>query len=92
MKFEWDLTKAEANRLKHGVTFDEARTVFLDAHADFVPDPQHSDDEERFRVTGFSERNRLMAVIFTERDEAIRIISARKATAAEKAAYHEDFR
>ena len=90
--FEWDDAKAEVNSRKHGVTFDEAKTVFLDASADIVPDSQHSDDEERFRVTGFSERERLLAVIFTERHETIRIVSARKATASEKAAYDENFR
>ena len=89
-EFEWDDAKAEVNSRKHGVTFDEAKTVFLDAYADIVPDSQHSDDEERFRVTGFSERERLLAVIFTERHETIRIISARELLGSERKAYEEE--
>ena len=64
--------------------------MWCDPNARFEDDPAHSDDEDRFKAVGFSDRNRLLAVAFTKRDDAIRIISTRKATAAEEAFYAED--
>ena len=91
-EFQWDPAKDDLNRRKHRVTFEEATTVFNDPQADIAPDLFHSADEERYRVIGYSERNRLLTVIFTERHETIRIISARKATGPEQTAYFEDLR
>jgi len=62
MKFDWDSKKAEANRRKHGVSFDEAATVFLDPHAVSGPDPDHSAEEERYITFGCSKLGRLLAV------------------------------
>ncbi|MCL2647439.1 MAG: BrnT family toxin [Phycisphaerales bacterium] len=89
-EFQWDPAKDDLNRRKHRVTFEEATTVFNDPQADIAPDLFHSADEERYRVIGYSQRNRLLTVIFTERHETIKIISARKVTGPEQAAYFED--
>ncbi len=89
MKFEWDTKKAEANRSKHGVAFDEAQTVFNDPlYVDFY-DPDHSDDEDRYIIIGESELGRLLIVSYVERGELIRIISAREVTLKEREAYEE---
>ncbi|GIK58012.1 MAG: hypothetical protein BroJett015_36750 [Chloroflexota bacterium] len=89
MKFEWDTKKAEANRSKHGVAFDEAQTVFDDPlYVDFY-DPDHSDDEDRYIIIGESELGRLLFVSYVERGELIRIISAREVTLKEREAYEE---
>jgi uncharacterized protein len=89
MQFEWDSEKATANLSKHGVSFDEARTVFDDPlHVDFC-DPNHSDDEHRFIIIGQSESGRLLMVSYTERDDTIRMISSRELTQAEQKAYEE---
>ena len=87
--FRWDETKAEANAHKHGVSFDEAQTVFLDDWAVVFPDPDHSGREERSLIVGTSFSSRLLVVSFTERDDTIRLISARKATRAERKNYEE---
>ena len=90
MKFEWDEEKAKANVSKHGVSFDEAKTVFDDPlYVDFF-DPDHSDDEERYIIVGHSERNRLLVVSYTERGRRTRLISAREATRQEQDAYEEE--
>jgi uncharacterized DUF497 family protein len=80
-RFEWDERKDAANRRKHGVSFDEARTAFLDDNARVIPDPDHSEDEERFVLLGLSISLRVLLVCHCYRrdDEVIRIISARKA-------------
>lgn len=80
-EFEWDETKNRANKRKYGISFEEARTAFLDENARIIPDPEHSDDEERFVLLGLSISTRLLVVCHCYRhaDEAIRIISARKA-------------
>jgi uncharacterized DUF497 family protein len=79
-RFEWDERKDAANRRKHGVSFDEARTAFLDDNARVIPDPDHSEDEERFVLLGLSISLRVLLVCHCyRRDEVIRIISARKA-------------
>jgi uncharacterized protein len=87
--FEWDAAKARADIRKHGVSFEEARTVFGDPMGRIVDDPRHSSDERRYALLGLSEKQRLLAVMFTERDDAIRIISARRATRREKIEYEE---
>lgn len=92
LRFEWDPAKAAKNRRKHGVSFDEARTVWSDPNAQFRDDTAHSDIEDRGKVVGFSERNRLLAVIFTAREYGIRLIHAHKASAAEEASYAEGLR
>ncbi len=84
MGCEWDDDKAEANERKHGVTFAEAGTAFHDPHAAIFADDTHSDDEEREILIGYSDRNRLLIVSFTERPPNVRIISARVATPHER--------
>lgn len=89
LHFEWDDRKAAANAKKHGVSFEEARTVFVDEHAKLIDDPDHSEDEERFVLLGLSSTLRLLLVCHCYRSEGnvIRIISARKASANEAKAY-----
>lgn len=89
MIYEWDGEKARANRRKHGVSFDEATTVFEDRLGRIVDDPRHSIEEDRYVLLGLSRRDRLFAVMFTERGETIRIISARRATRQERRDYEE---
>jgi len=89
MTFEWDSAKASANVRKHGVSFAEALTVFKDPLGRVVPDSRHSVAEERFALLGVSERGRLLAVMFTEHDDRIRLFSARRATKSERRAYEE---
>jgi uncharacterized DUF497 family protein len=84
LQFEWDSGKAKRNRTKHGVTFEEASTVFADPLARTIHDPQHSDEEDRYVILGESNRMRLLVVCFTDREEKIRIISARLATRRER--------
>ena len=81
MHFEWNQNKAEVNKDKHqGVTFDEAMSCFFDPDQLAFYDPDHSDDEDREILIGHSDQGRLLTVCYTLRDNAIRIISARKAT------------
>ena len=89
LRFEWDERKAAANAKKHGVSFDEARSVFFDEDAQLIDDPDHSEDEERFVLLGLSGSLRLLLVCHCYRTagSAIRIISARKATAGESKSY-----
>ena len=89
LRFEWDPAKAAANLAKHGVSFDEAATAFGDPLGRVVPDPRHSVGEERLALLALSARERLLAVMFTERGEVIRIISARLATRHERRDYEE---
>ena len=88
--FEWDPEKALGNEQKHGVTFDEASSVFADTLSLTIHDPLHSEDEEWFIIIGVSCRNRMLTVVHTEREENIRIISARKATKKEIFYYEND--
>ena len=89
MKFEWDNEKARANLEKHGVSFDEATEVFDDPNALAGEDAEHSYDEARFFIIGYSTR-RLLFVVFAERHgDVIRIISARPPTPAERKLYEE---
>ena len=89
LQFEWDEAKANANLKKHGVGFAEAKSVFLDDHAKLIPDPDHSIDEERFVLLGYSSILKLLVVCHCYRAEGrvIRIISARKATRQETQIY-----
>ncbi len=89
MRFAWDDAKALANRKKHAVSFEEARTAFEDCNALRIYDPDHSADEDRFVLLGLSSLLRLLVVChcYRENEELIRIISARKATRNEAAAY-----
>ena len=89
MEFEWNKGKAEANLAKHGVSFEEAKTVFDDPlFIDFY-DPDHSEDEDRYIIVGQSQQHRLLIVSYTERQNIVRLISAREATRTEKDAYEE---
>lgn len=90
MDFGWDPRKAAINLRKHGVSFTEAGTVFGDELAITVPDPDHSDDEDRFITIGWSSRRRLLMISHTDRGNRIRIISARELTRNERKAYEEE--
>lgn len=89
IQFEWDPAKASANLRKHGVAFEEAQTVFSDDWALMIDDPDHSEEEARFVLLGLSARPRILVVVHACRSgqNTIRIISARKATKAERAIY-----
>ena len=91
IRFEWDESKNRANVRKHGVPFELARTVFYDPDGRFLPDPDHSETEERFLMLGLASDQRLLLVAhcFCEADSIIRIISARKATKHETSQYVE---
>lgn len=89
LRFEWDERKNRSNRVKHGISFEEAETVFLDDNAVIIDDPDHSEDEARFLLLGFSLRLHVLVVCHCCRSdgEVIRIISARKADRSERATY-----
>lgn len=88
--FEWDEDKARSNEAKHGVSFDEGRTVFNDPFTITIPDPDHSEHEDRWIDIGFSSQGRLVVVWYTERDERIRLIGCRRATPAERRCYSDE--
>jgi uncharacterized DUF497 family protein len=90
LAFEWDSIKAATNLARHGVSFPEAATVFADPLSVSVADQRHSHGEARFAIFGVSDRGRLLAVLYTERAERFRIISAREATRRERGAYEAD--
>jgi uncharacterized protein len=89
LRFEWDARKASANFKKHGVSFEEARSVFVDERAKLIDDPDHSEDEDRFVLLGVSSTLRLLLVCHCYRSEGnvVRIISARKAIGKESKSY-----
>lgn len=89
MRCDWDATKARENVRKHGVSFDEAETVFGDDQALLSPDPDHSDNEDRFVLLGMSATLRVLTVVhcYQADETTIRLISARKATRSERAQY-----
>lgn len=91
IRFDWDSNKNLANVKKHKISFEEAKTVFFDENARVIPDPEHSESEERFIILGISHKLKLLIVVHTyrENDDVIRIISARKATKYESKYYHE---
>ncbi|MEG4972092.1 BrnT family toxin [Microcoleus sp. K4-B3] len=89
MKFEWDENKAAVNLSKHGISFEEAKTVFDDRlYVDFY-DPDHSDEEDRYIIVGESQQGNLLIVSYTERADFLRLISARKVTRVEREVYEE---
>ena len=88
-KFEWNAQKAASNLRKHGVSFDEAVSVFADALALTFTDTDHYESEDRSRTYGVSGKGRLLVVVHTERRENVRIISGRKATRYEKNIYEQ---
>ena len=90
MKFEWDSSKNNSNKNKHGISFEEAIEVFTDSNAIEIYDENHSENEDRYKVIGMLQ-NRLIVIslIFTERGETIRVISARKADKEEKDIYEQ---
>ncbi|MDX2052160.1 MAG: BrnT family toxin [Polyangiaceae bacterium] len=90
LRFEWDATKDTSNRRKHGVSFEEARTVFYDDHALLLDDPDHSEQEARFILLGMSSALRLLLVCHCYRgdERCIRIISARKSNRQEQRQYN----
>lgn len=89
--FEWDENKNHINKIKHKISFEEAKTVFLDDNALMIDDPEHSENEERFILLGMSCKANLLVVCHCMRqsDTVVRIISARKATGNEEAQYYE---
>ena len=91
ISFEWDKRKNALNKLKHGISFEEAQTVFYDYNAILFDDPDHSQEEERFLILGISAKEHLCIVSHCYRgnDNIIRLISARKATRSEQAVYTE---
>ena len=90
IKFEWDENKNEINKKKHKISFDEAITVFDDAEALVIDDPEHSQEEDRFIILGLSNKSNLLVVChcYRESDTVIRIISARKSTRNETKQYY----
>jgi uncharacterized protein len=89
IEFAWDRRKARSNLIKHGVSFEEAQTVFLDENARLIDDPDHSEDEERFVLLGYSflAHCQIVSHCYLETDSVIRLISARRATAQEEQIY-----
>lgn len=91
LAFDWDEGKNSSNQKKHGISFEEAETVFVDENALLIHDPDHSGEEDRFVLLGLSAKLRMLVVnhCYRKNDEVIRIISARKATRMERKQYRE---
>jgi uncharacterized DUF497 family protein len=89
MRFAWDEKKAASNISKHGISFEEAATVFGDPLSDTFPDPDHSLEEHRFVIIGSSESGKILVVAHTDDGELVRIISAREVTHEERKSYEE---
>ena len=89
LRFSWDPRKAASNLTKHGVSFEEASTVFSDVLSLTISDPDHSEDEDRWIILGQSHRRRLLAVVHTDDGETVRVISARFAEPRERRKYEE---
>jgi len=89
LRFQWDPRKSRANKAKHGVSFEEARSAFLDENARVIPDSEHSEEEERFILLGMSIGLRLLVVChcYRESEQVIRIVSARRADPSERRDY-----
>lgn len=94
LRFEWDERKALQNKRKHGVSFDEASTLFSDDYGLLIDDPDHSGEEDRFLLLGLSASQRALVVAhcYRKADDVIRIISARKATRKERDIYNRRWR
>ena len=92
LHFDWDHKKSTSNKKKHGISFEEAETVFNDPNARLISDPEHSNDEDRFVLLGLSEQLRILVVChcYRENDTEIRIISARRAKRKEIETYEEN--
>jgi uncharacterized DUF497 family protein len=91
LEFEWDDEKAASNLKKHGVSFEEAETVFDDPYARVIDDPDHSDDESRAILIGYAANNQMLFVSYAARGERIRFISARRATREERKTYEQTY-
>ncbi|MEE4355843.1 MAG: BrnT family toxin [Desulfococcaceae bacterium] len=91
LKFEWNPDKAEKNMEKHGVSFDEAATVFSDPLSMTYNDPDHSYNEERYIIIGLSSLGKLLFVSHAEKNDRIRIISARQLTRKERKQYEQQY-
>lgn len=89
-RFDWDPSKAESNLRKHGISFEEASTVFGDTFALLMQDVDHSVEEERYLLLGMSSRRHLLVVAFAERPPLTRLISARQPTRTERRSYEEE--
>ena len=91
MEFEWDPQKNKTNKHKHGISFEEAQSVFYDENGRYMADPEHHGDEERFLLLGMSSNPRILVVChcYRKADAAIRLISARRATKREQKSYWE---
>jgi uncharacterized DUF497 family protein len=89
LTFEWDSRKARSNLAKHGVAFEEASTIFGDSLSLTIPDPEHSRTERRYATMGRAFNGKLLVVVHTDRDDNIRIISARRASRRERKFYEE---
>jgi uncharacterized DUF497 family protein len=89
MRFVWDEKKAASNLIKHGLSFEQAGTVFGDPLSDTFPDADHSLEEQRFIIIGATESGRILVVAHTDDGELVRIISAREATREERESYEE---
>ena len=89
LQFEWNSKKAQSNKKMHGITFEEASTTFGDPLSITIHDPTHSTGEDRFIAVGTSVNGKLIVVVHTDRDDTIRIISARKATRNERKQYEQ---
>ena len=89
LSFQWDENKARTNLAKHGVSFEEAATVFGDSLSLTIADPALSQTEDRLIVLGHSHQRKLLVVVHTERGDSIRIISARRASRRERKSYEE---
>ena len=94
LRFEWNTRKAAENKKKHGISFEEAKSVFLDENARLIADSEHSDDEDRFVLLGLCIQLRLLVVChcYRQDDDVIRVISARKADESEQRQYSEFLR
>jgi uncharacterized DUF497 family protein len=92
LQFEWDEAKAVANERKHGISFEEAMTVFGDPNAITIYDAEHSEAEDRFIDLGLSASGHVLVVVYTERGPGIRIISCRRATQTEQRQYEREAR
>ncbi len=90
MQFEWEPEKDRDHLARHGISFDEASTVFGDPFAVTIDDPDHSTEERRFVTTGYSTRQRIIIVVHTDRDDSVRLISAREVTPAERRVYEQE--
>ena len=88
LEFEWDPRKARTNERKHGVSFEEAASCFSDPSGLDFYDEEHSEEEDRYILLASSNRGRVLVVVYTEREDRIRIISARKATPREEEFYY----